>query len=100
MYKIIYSKNSIKDLRRIDKLIAQRIIKKIAFFSEQKNIFDFSKPLKGFGENKYRFRIGDYRAIFKIDKSGEIQILMILNIKHRKEVYFCRVLNMNLKLQE
>ena len=87
MYKVIYSENSIKDLRRIDKSIAQRIVKKIAFFSEQKNIFDFSKPLKRFGENKYRFRIGDYRAIFRTDTSGNIQILMILNIKHRKEVY-------------
>lgn len=87
MYKVIYSENSIKDLRKIDKSLAQRIIKKILFFSEQSDIFAFSKPLKGFGENKYRFRIGDYRAIFKIDKTGEIQILMILDVKHRKDIY-------------
>ncbi|PIZ76501.1 type II toxin-antitoxin system mRNA interferase toxin, RelE/StbE family [Candidatus Peregrinibacteria bacterium CG_4_10_14_0_2_um_filter_38_24] len=87
MYKIIYSENSVKDLRKIDKSIAQRIIKKILFFSEQKDIFKFSKPLKGFGNNKYRFRIGDYRVIFKVDGTGEVRILMILNIKHRKEIY-------------
>jgi mRNA interferase RelE/StbE len=87
MYKVIYSENSVKDLRKIDKSIAQRIISKILFFSKQKDVFVFSKPLKGFGEGRFRFRIGDYRAIFKIDKSGKIQILMILNIKHRKGVY-------------
>lgn len=87
MYKLIYSENSIKDLRKIDRSIAQRIIKKLDFFSKQKDISKFSKPLKGFGNNKNRFRIGDYRAIFTIDRSGNIQILMILNIKHRREVY-------------
>lgn len=87
MYEVIYSENAIKDLKKIEKKIAQRIIKKIVFFSEQKNIFNFSKPLKNLGEGRHRLRIGDYRAIFKIDKNGEIQILMILNIKHRKEVY-------------
>jgi mRNA interferase RelE/StbE len=87
MYKVIYSKNAIKDLRRLEKSIAKRIVKKIASFSKQKSITNFSKPLKGFGDNKYRFRIGDYRAVFQIDKLGRIQILMILNVKHRKDIY-------------
>lgn len=86
MYKVVYSENSVKDLRRIDKRVAKRIIKKIFFFSQQKTIEPFAKPLKGF-VNRYRFRVGDYRAIFSIDKSGKIQILMILNVKHRREVY-------------
>jgi len=87
MYKVIYSENSIKDLRKIDKAIAKRIVEKILFFSRQKDILVFSKLLNGFGEHMFRFRIGDYRAIFKVDKSGKIQILMILNIKHRKDIY-------------
>lgn len=86
MYKVIYSENSVKDLRRIDKTVAQRIIKKIKSFSEKKDIKLYSKALKGF-EGKYRFRIGDYRAIFTIDDSGKIHILMILNVKHRKDIY-------------
>ncbi len=87
MHKVKYSENSLKDLRRIEKKTAQRIIKKIHFFSQQKEIFKYAKPLINFGKNKYRFRIGDYRAICKINKSGHIQILMVLNIKHRKEIY-------------
>ena len=87
MHKVIYSHNAIKDLHKLDKSLSKRIVKKIHFFSQQKDIHKFAKALKDFGEDKYRFRIGDYRAIFKVDKSGKIQILMILNIKHRKEVY-------------
>ncbi len=87
MYKLVYSENSIIDLKKIDKSIAQRIIKKLVFFAQQKDISKFSKQLNGFGNNKSRFRIGDYRAIFTVDKSGNIQILMILNIRHRREVY-------------
>ncbi|MDA1060654.1 MAG: type II toxin-antitoxin system RelE/ParE family toxin [bacterium] len=87
MHKVIYSQNAIKDLYKLDKVLSERIIKKIHFFSQQKDIHKFAKPLKDFGQNKYRFRIGDYRAIFKIDQSGKIAILMILNIKHRKEIY-------------
>lgn len=86
MYKVIYSENAVKDLRRIDKNIAQRIIKKIKSFSEKEDIKPFAKALKGF-EEKFRFRIGDYRAIFTIDKAGKIHILMILNVKHRKDIY-------------
>ncbi|MBT4384693.1 type II toxin-antitoxin system RelE/ParE family toxin [Candidatus Peregrinibacteria bacterium] len=86
MYKVIYSENAVKELRKIDKQIAQRIIKKIHFFSEQKEIQTHAKKLKGFVE-KFRFRIGDYRAIFSIDKKGKIKILKILNIKHRKDIY-------------
>jgi len=87
MYKVIYSQNSAKDLRKIDKPSAQRIIKKIDFFSKQEDVHKFSKPLKEFGSNKHRFRVGSYRVIFKINRYGELQILMILNIKHRKNIY-------------
>ena len=88
MYKVIYSRSALKDLKKIERFLAQGIIKKIAFFSQQKDLHSFSSPLKGFGKQIFRFRIGNYRAIFKIDKSGKIHILMILNIKHRKDIYF------------
>jgi len=86
MYKVIYSENAVKDIKKLDRIVAERIIEKIFFFSKQKTIEPFAKSLKGF-QNKFRFRIGDYRAIFTVDKSGHIHILMILNIKHRREIY-------------
>lgn len=87
MYRVDYSKDAIKNLRKLDLQIAQRIVKKIFFFSQQKNPLAFAKPLKNLGTGRYRFRIGDYRAIFQVDSNGELQILMILKIKHRKDIY-------------
>ncbi len=86
MYKISYTKTAAEDLLKLDRIVAQRIAKKIDFFALQKDIKPFCKSLTGLG-SKFRFRIGDYRAIFQIDNSGNIQILMILRIKHRKDIY-------------
>lgn len=87
MYKVIYAQKAHEDLACLEYKTAQKILKKITFFRTQKNPLNFAKPLKSMGEGKYRFRIGDYRAIFRIDKNHTIQFLMILKIKHRKEIY-------------
>lgn len=86
MYSVIYSVDAQKDLNHLNEQLARRIIKKIAFYAQQKDIKPFSKALEGF-KHRYRFRIGEYRAVFKIDSSGGIQILMILRIKNRKDIY-------------
>ena len=86
MYSVVYTIDSKKDLKTLSEEVAQRIIKKIAFYAKQTELKAFCKPLQGF-KNRFRFRIGTYRAIFRIDSSGEIQILMILRIKHRKDIY-------------
>lgn len=85
-YIVTYSADARADLRKLEKSTAERIIKKIVFWSSQPNPLHFSKPLKG-AVGKYRFRVGDYRIIFKLDKSGNLIILFILVIRHRREIY-------------
>ena len=87
MHQVIYSAHAREDLLKIDRKISQRIIKKIQYFSQQKTPLSFAKKLTNPALGQYRFRIGDYRDIFDIDSNGEIQILFILRIKHRKDVY-------------
>ena len=87
MHKVFYTHKAGEDLRNLDQKSAKRIIKKISFFSNQKNFLSFAKKLQNTAIGTYRFRIGDYRAIFDIDAKGSIQILVILRIKHRKDVY-------------
>lgn len=45
------------------------------------------KNWKDIQYGQYRFRIGDYRATFDLNEEGEITILYILSIKHRKNAY-------------
>lgn len=86
MYKIVYTKNALEDLKSLEIRIAKRITEKIHFFANQQNLLSFSKKLQNFASNRYQFRVGDYRVIFRIGH-GRIQVLLILRIKHRKDVY-------------
>lgn len=87
MYQILYTKNAHHDLKILDLETSKRIVKKIYFFSLQKNPLKYAKKLKDFRLGQYRFRIGTYRAIFDVDKNRNIKILMILKIKHRRDIY-------------
>ena len=85
--KIEYTNKAIKSLQKIDVIQSQKIVKKIKFYAKCEDIFTVAKKLKPPFDSLYRFRIGDYRAIFDIDNKGNITILTILDIKHRKDVY-------------
>jgi len=70
-----------KDLKKIDKQQALKIliqIKKLENYPHITNV----KKLK----NHYppmRYRIGDYRILFEIENDS----IIVVNIKHRKEAY-------------
>ncbi len=87
-YKLIYTRSAYRDLDRLDKKVALRILKKVEGFLALANPMSKAKKLKNFKLDTYRFRIGDYRAVFRLDeKSGKLVILVILKVAHRKEVY-------------
>jgi len=86
-YQLAYSQHAVDDLAQFDKKIADRFTKKVAWFVAQENPLTFAKTLKPPFENLYRFRLGDYRAIFELNSKNEIHLLIILRVKHRKEVY-------------
>ena len=82
-----YTKHAKKDLDKMDIAAAKRIIRKLVFFCNQSDPFAFSKALTGEFKDLFRFRIGNYRAIFHKDAKGKITILTILTIKHRGDIY-------------
>jgi len=47
----------------------------------------YAKKLKSPFVDLYRFRIGDYRAIFQVDSEGNVIIFTILEVKNRKDIY-------------
>lgn len=85
--KIIYSDDALRQLKKLSPTLSKRIVLKIADNAIQVDPLSRAKALQGTLSGKYRYRIGDYRAIFTIDEKGNITILTILNIKHRKDVY-------------
>ena len=86
-YKLQLTKKAKNDFVALEKNAQERIADKLRFFIAQKNPLVYAKKLRSSQLGTYRYRIGDYRAIFDIDGGGKIIILLILRVKHRKEVY-------------
>lgn len=80
MYFIEWKEHALGDIKKIETSISRRIIKKIEELTQNPFTRDI-KRLKG--SNDFRLRVGDYRVIFSIEK----EIITILKIGHRKNIY-------------
>ena len=81
--RIEFKKSAAKALRKIPKSDQKRIADKIDSLSE--NLPD-PATTKMKGDNPFhRVRVGDYRIVYEIH--GDILLIVILKIGHRKEVY-------------
>ena len=72
-----------KDFTKLDSKIQSRIVKKLEFFISSPNPLDFAETLSHREAGQYRFRVGDYRIIFDVEEDT----LVILTMRHRREVY-------------
>lgn len=83
---VTYTPKAEAHLKDLSKNVSVRILEKIRWFCEQKDPLEFAEPLSGTEEKLYRFRIGNYRAIFMI-KEGVPTIVMVLAVQHRSKAY-------------
>lgn len=85
-YEVIYSKEAVKSLRKLDKGQIKLIYSWI-----ENNLVNTTnprtngKPLKGNLKEYWRYRVGEYRIIADI-QDADITIV-IVNIGHRRQVY-------------
>lgn len=81
-YNIEYDPKALKQLQKIDKSIASKILDGIEEFASNP-VLTKIKKLKTPFDGAYRLRIGDYRVVFY----QENDLMLISRIAHRKEVY-------------
>ncbi|MEK7655759.1 MAG: type II toxin-antitoxin system RelE/ParE family toxin [Patescibacteria group bacterium] len=86
-YEHQWTVDAVRDLERFDSNIADRITKKVSWFCNQNNPLRHAEQLTGQYKGVYRFRVGDYRTLFEKNERGQLVILMILRVKHRREAY-------------
>lgn len=85
-YKVVFTEQAKKQLKKIDKYIATLIIGWI-----EKNLEGCDNPrqhgkgLLGDKSGQWRYRVGDYRLICEI-QDDEI-IILVLSIGHRRSIY-------------
>ncbi|MEW6264017.1 MAG: type II toxin-antitoxin system RelE/ParE family toxin [Thermodesulfobacteriota bacterium] len=80
-YKVVYKKSVHRDLKKLSKAEARRILDQID--QELSENPDSNPVLKGPFTGLRKFRIGDYRVIYALLRTEVI----ILRIGHRKDVY-------------
>ena len=86
MYHVEFTKNALKQLKKMDKSSASLILGWI-----RKNIEGCDNPRvhgKGLTANRsgqWRYRVGDYRIITEIEDNKVI--VLVLNVGHRRDIY-------------
>ena len=80
-YQLVYTRRAVKDIRRLDKNVKQRL--KNALEKYQENPLFYAQRLVNPEFGTYRFRAGDYRVIFDIEDDQ----IIVLRVGHRREIY-------------
>lgn len=85
-YEVIYSKEAVKSLRKLDKgqikLIYSWIVNNLVNTTNPRTN---GKPIKGNLKEYWRYRVGEYRIIADIQDANIT--IVIVNIGHRRQVY-------------
>lgn len=84
--RIEYSKRVAKYIDSLDRPAKQRIKKAIEGLTEQPPKGDI-RMLQGFSDGRKRLRVGKYRIIYNYLPSGEVEILYIVNVDSRGDIY-------------
>ena len=80
-YEVSWTELSLKQLEKLEKSIAKRIIDKVEKIKVDP--FLFVEKLKGI--DLFKLRVGDYRVVMSIEKGR--MIIFVLQLGHRSVVY-------------
>ena len=80
-YRLVYTNRAIKDIQRLEPAVKKRIGKTLLRYEEDP--LKYAVRLTESELGTYRFRIGDYRAIFDLEGNE----IVVLRVGHRRDIY-------------
>ncbi|MBI5332426.1 MAG: type II toxin-antitoxin system RelE/ParE family toxin [Candidatus Aenigmarchaeota archaeon] len=84
MLEVKYSNQAEDFLRKAEKVVVKRLMKKIEELAN--NPFSQGiKSVEGYKERIFRIRVGDYRILYEVDQNSNL--LGIVKIDKRSRVY-------------
>ncbi|CAG5012051.1 hypothetical protein DYBT9275_05090 [Dyadobacter sp. CECT 9275] len=83
IYKLLITASAQKELRKLSKIEAERIIPAIKMLASNPRPHGCKKLVAT--KNSYRIRIGNYRVLYHIDDF--IRVVEVSGIRHRSEAY-------------
>ena len=84
VYHVTFRPETEKDFEQIEQQIAQRILRKIKWLSENFELI-IPLPLKGEWKGKFRLRVGDYRVVYTV--SEDEKRITVHMVGHRRDIY-------------
>ena len=84
--EIRYSRDALKFLSKLDKRSIERIREAITGLTINPPQGDI-KLMKGFSDGRKRLRVGGWRVIYRIDSENKVEILFIIDIGNRGDIY-------------
>lgn len=84
--KIVFEKSAIKYLKGLPRPQRDLILTAIEKLTHKPAEGDI-KPLSGYRDGRYRLRVGKYRVIYKYQNEYDIQILCVMDIGSRGDIY-------------
>lgn len=82
-YSIVFTKSSARDISKLTPAVQKRIKQKLEFYLNSPAPLDQAKTLTNSKYGDYRWRVGDYKIIFDVDKDE----IVILQVQHRRDIY-------------
>lgn len=84
MYRVELTDRANDDLSRLDRAVAQRVTNRLLWLAENcETVSHYA--LTGRHAGKFRLRVGDYRALYWLDR--ENRLIEVEAIGHRSDVY-------------
>lgn len=84
--EIKYSKYALKFLAKANKSTVKRVVEAVHGLTLKPPIGDI-KVMQGYNDGRQRLRVGKYRVIYKYDVDGNIEIVYIIDIGSRGDIY-------------
>lgn len=84
--KIYYSKDSLKFLAKLDKKSRTRIHEAVTGLTQTPPVGDL-KRMQGFTDGRQRLRVGSWRIIFKYLSENQVEVLFVMEIGNRGDIY-------------
>ena len=85
-YQVEYTQTALRQLRKMDKKITALIIsyieKRLVGCEDPRK---YGKALQGKLQGKWRYRVGDYRILAKIEDAHVL--IVVVEVGHRQNIY-------------
>jgi mRNA interferase RelE/StbE len=83
LYRVEYERTAAKELARLPRQAAARVVEAIELLAENPRPPGFSKIVGT--ANGYRIRVGDYRVLYAIEDA--VLVIVVVRIAKREVVY-------------